>query len=552
MKHLAATLLFSLIVSAASAQSPLQWGLAAQSTGNVYEDAFSVTFDTQHNLYVTGYFSSSSVTFGNFTLYNSGQTDAFIVKYDPLLNPLWAISFGGASEEYGMGITCDSSNRIVVVGNYTSPYIVLGNDTLYNSGSSTPDMFIARLDVNGDFVWARSEGCINWDNCAAVDMNTANGDIYVGGAFYLDDMIIGNDTFVNAGGYDMVLMKFDINGNYQWAQHAGGNFNDLSNAVAYDAAGDFVVTSGGFASDTLNYPTDTLLNPAGGLPETFVVKYDANGTCIWARRSGAGDNDHSVGIDVDANGIIYVGGHYHSPGFAFGNDTLINQGQGDIYLLVYDGNGNQLWAKSAGGPEQDFGYNVFVDRLGNIYYSGMFASLTVSFGAYTHNNVNLNEDMFMTVYDAAGNETGSMSGGGLGMEHISSVVANTSGIYMVGSFGTPSLTLGSSTLTNTDPSGNTSDAFIATSSITLNTNSVAQPNTVQVMPNPGNGMFTFSSPEMITALTIYNAQGEVVSTAQNVNSMQQHVDLSAMPAGIYYYSIATESAPHLTGTFVKL
>lgn len=539
MKNFFITSFACLFSIAVSAQVPLAFGIATQGFGNSWDDAYSVTFDTQHNVYVTGYFSSDSIRFGTYTLHNNGGADLYIVKYDAALNVQWAISAGGTGDEYGMGISCDSSDRLVVVGNFSSSTLALGSHVIANRATFTPDMFIARFDVNGNFLWARSEGTTNWDNCAGVDMNTLTGDIYVGAAYYLTPMIIGTDTFPNRGGYDMVVMKFDRDGNYQWARHAGGNYNDLANAVAFDRAG-YVIASGGFASDTLRFPTDALVNPAMGLPETFVVKYDEAGNCIWARRSGAGDNDHSVAVDVGSNGNIYVGGHYHSTGFAFGNDVLINQGQGDVYLLVYDGNGNPLWAKSAGGPEQDFGYNVYVDALDNIYYAGMFTSLSITFGPYTHSNSNINEDMFLTVYDAAGNETGSLSAGGLGMDYINSVVANSSGIYMAGSFGTPVLTLGISTLVNTDPSGNTADPFIAGSSIPLHTATALSPLQLHVAPNPSTGIFNFTCVSTETAtLKIYNATGEEIASRTANNTGNFSVDLTAQPSGIYFAVIAS-------------
>lgn len=549
MKHLFASAVI-LFCCAAPAQAQLQWGLAAQGQGDFYDDAASVTFDSQNNLYVTGYFASDSVSFGNITLHNAGASDAYVVKYDAQLTPIWAIAIGGSGDEYGMGITCDSSDRIVVVGNFGSASLTLGSTTINNRGSSTPDMFIARLDANGNFIWARSEGASNWDNCAGVDMNTQNGDVYVSAAYYLDTMFIGNDTLLNRGGYDLVLMKFDINGNYLWSRDAGGNFNDLANAVAFDADG-YVITSGGFASDTLVFPTDVLVNPVMGLPETFVVKYDENGNCIWAERAGAGDNDHSVAIDVDANGIIYVGGHYHSGSFVFGNDTLVNQGQGDVYLLVYDANGTQLWGKSAGGIEQDFGYGVYVDASGRIYTCGMFQSISIDFGPYTFNNPNVNDNMFLVVYDAAGNEIDSLSGGGLGMDYIASMVANANGVYAVGSFGTPTMTFGSTTLTNTDASGNTSDMFIATTAIPLNIPQ-NQSNSVRIFPNPGNGVFNFSSKGLISTLTVYNAMGEMVSRVENMNAYSASIDLSAHEAGVYFYTITTSENGSTSGRIVNV
>lgn len=537
MKHFSTLLFISVLSVTIHAQNTLQWGSAEQGHGDFYDDAASVTFDSQKNVYMTGYFASDSISFGSVVLHSNGVADAYVVKFDPYLQVQWAVSFGGSAEEYGLGISADSSDRIVVVGNFSSASMTLGSTTIMNRGVSTPDMFIAQLDANGNFLWARSEGGGNYDNCAGVDLNTANGDVYVSAAYYLDTMFIGNDTLLNRGGYDMVLMKFDANGNYLWARDAGGNFNDLANAVAFDVNG-YVITSGGFASDSLTFPTDTLMNPVAALPETFVVKYDVNGNCIWAERAGAGDNDHSVAIDADVNGQLYVGGHYHSGSFVFGNDTLVNQGQGDVYLLSYDANGNQLWGKAAGGIEQDFGYGVYVDANGKIYSCGMFQSLSIDFGPYTFNNPNINDNMFVVMYDAAGNEIDSLSGGGLGMDYIGSIAVSTAGLYAVGAFGTPNLVMGTSMLVNTDPSGNTTDAFIATTAIPLNTIAADEKNPVRVFPNPGNGQFNFTTNiDASVQVKVFDAMGREIISLQEPNAKQFSIDLSGEAEGHYFVQI---------------
>ncbi|HTF03817.1 MAG TPA: T9SS type A sorting domain-containing protein [Bacteroidia bacterium] len=535
-------LLASLSCIQSFAQMQLMIASGTQGFGNNWDAAASVTYDTQENIYVTGYFASDSITFGNITLHNQGGADMYIVKYDLVLNVQWALSIGGSGGEYGQGITADSSNNIIVVGNFESASIVMGNDTLVNHAAGTPDMFIARIDVNGNFLWARNEGGTNYDNCGGVDMNPVNGDIYVAGAYYLSDMIIENDTFVNRGGYDMILMKFDLAGNYLWAQDGGGNLNDLGNGVAWDASSNHVVVSGGFAGDSLIFPNgDTLVNAFSGQPDIFVVKYDPSGNFVWSRRAGAADNDHSVSVDVDGNGQVYVAGHYHSLSFVVGNDTLVNQGMGDAFLIAYDINGNPLWAKTAGGMDHDFGYHVWVDNGNRIYFSGMYMSSSITFGSFTHNNMMMGmEDLFLTMYAPWGFESGSLTGGGMGADYVASLVSNIAGIYMVGGFTSTTLWAGSATLTNTDPSGNTGDAMVLTSFIPLNMTEPIDENNFSVYPNPGTGVFNFVNPQNENVrVEIFNAIGQQVYISENNSAATFAVDLSGEPAGIYFAKMLT-------------
>ncbi len=543
MKHFFYSILLCLVFSIGlQAQIPLNLGGGTQGFGTGWDDASSITYDTQENIYVTGYFSSDSIRFGNIILYNQGAADMYIVKYDLGLAVQWAISVGGSGNEYGMGITADSSSNLVVVGNFESSSIVMGNDTLTNLSAGTPDMFIARIDVNGNFLWARREGTTNWDNCSSVDMNPWNGDIYVAGSYYLDDMMIGTDTFPNRGGYDMILMKFDLVGNYIWARDAGGNFNDLGNGVCYDNNG-YAYVSGGFASDTLNFPGDTLINPMMGMPDIFVVKYDQSGNYLWSRRAGSIDNDHSVSVDTDGS-QVYVVGHYHSSSFTFGSDTLVNQGMGDVFILAYDSNGNPMWAKGAGGADHDFGYHVWVDNGSRIYFSGMFMSSSITFGTFTHNNMMTGmEDLYLTMYDAFGFASGSLSGGGMGADYLSSLISNIAGIYMVGGFTSITMWNGAGGFTNTDATGNTGDPMVLMSSIPLAVSSTAVENNFSVYPNPGNGMFSFSSTEIgVVNVVVYNTLGEAVIMASNQNAKYFNIDLADQPNGIYYVQMNSGDA----------
>jgi len=66
------------------------------STGSGVETATDIAVDEAGNYYVTGYYTGTSV-FGPTALTNSGQTDIFVVKYNPAGTVLWAQKYGDAN-----------------------------------------------------------------------------------------------------------------------------------------------------------------------------------------------------------------------------------------------------------------------------------------------------------------------------------------------------------------------------------------------------------------------------------------------------------------------
>lgn len=86
--------------------------LWAKSVGGVnYESKIAV--DSNGNTYVTGHYGSGTITFGNFTLTNSGLFDIYVVKYDSNGDVVWAKSTGGTGYDYGVGIAADDNGIVL-------------------------------------------------------------------------------------------------------------------------------------------------------------------------------------------------------------------------------------------------------------------------------------------------------------------------------------------------------------------------------------------------------------------------------------------------------
>ncbi|MEN6446018.1 MAG: SBBP repeat-containing protein [Candidatus Cloacimonas sp.] len=102
-----------------------------------------------------------------------------------------------------------------------------------------------------EWLWAKKAGgkSDDYGNSIAVD---ANGNSYVTGTFYGSSATFGSTTLTGSGYDDIFVAKMDSNGNWLWARQAGGTLSDLGNSIAVDANGNSYVT-GTFDGSSATY-----------------------------------------------------------------------------------------------------------------------------------------------------------------------------------------------------------------------------------------------------------------------------------------------------------
>ena len=312
-----------------------------------------------------------------------------------------------------------------------------------------------------DWLWAKSARGIGFDIAYSIALD-ASGNTYVAGWFYGTTLNFGNITLINSdstnSNADIFLAKYDANGNVLWAKSAEGMYDDFAYSIAVDTSGNTYVT-GSFNSPYLTFGSTTLTNAGGD--DIFLVKYDANGNVLWAKSPGGAASDDATSVAVDVSGNIYLAGYFFSPTITFDSITLTNVGSQNIFIAKYDTNGNVIWAKCAGGTDNDDAFSIAVDVSGNIYMTGGFTSPIISFGSTTLTNTNSYIDIFLSKYDANGNVLWAKSFWGTGDDYATSLSSDAFGnIYMAGYFYS-SLGFGSTILTNVDNTYNATDLFIA-------------------------------------------------------------------------------------------
>ena len=377
----------------------VQW--ARNAKGSDEDEGVGIATDVSGNVYVTGTFNSLSITFGTTTLTNKGSYDMYIVKYDKDGNVKWAKNAGGSGDDYGNSIATDGSGNVYVTGRFSSSSITFGKTILYNAGTSSLDMFVVKYDASGNVLWAKSAGGSNsdLDGCVAIG---ASGDVYVTGSFSSPSIAFGNNiTLTNAdnSGYvnmvDMFIVKYGADGNAVWAKNAGGRSNGWGIATHGIEGSENVFVTGTFGlCPSVTFGNITLKN--SGTSDIFIVTYDASGNVLWAKSAGGTDEAIAWSIATDGSGNAFVTGDFNSPSITFGTITLSNTNNSntiiysDMFLAKYDPNGNVLWAKCVGGTiskpgpghpkSTNAGINDVLTNEINIYPNPTSGKVTLSTG----------------------------------------------------------------------------------------------------------------------------------------------------------------------------
>jgi hypothetical protein len=531
-----------------------QWARCATIEGS--SEGMSIATDAAGNVYETGFFMSSTITFGTILLTNAGPPNAediFLVKYDYNGNLLWAKSANGVGQAWGM--CADSAGNTYITGWFNSSTITFGSITLSLANGG---FFIAKYDPNGNAIWAKSTTGANNDGYGFSASADKNGNVFVGGWFSSPTFTLGSVTLTNTGSIytrDFFLVKYDSNGNTLWAKNGGGTNDDFGNSVSADLSGNVVIT--GVFKDSICTIGSTNLVNAGYLDnDIFLAKYDANGNVIWALRAGGIDWDDGNSVSIDRNGNVFLAGEFGDSSITFGTTTLVNSNlinnSYDAFLVKYDPNGNVIWAKKGIGTNSDFGYSVSADTSGNAYMTGEFLSSTIIFGSITLTRPPGSTDpIYIVKYDPNGNVLcgAALASGGDDQDAVSA--DRLGNAYIGGDYYFDPFIVGSDTL----PPPGGEDVFVAKYNCNLDAgvNEFTNEENISVFPNPSNGIFTLkwdmgqmtSDVEKNCVVEIYNVLGEEIFEqkiiSQKGQAQKTEIDLSNESNGIYFVTVKNEN-----------
>lgn len=508
------------------------------SSGSSLRDkGFGIDVDAVGNSYVTGYFQGTMVM-GTYTLTAIGGEDVFVAKYNSAGNVLWAFSEGGTGNEQGLALACDSSGNFAITGVYTGAP-TFGTTTL----SANSGYFVAYYNSSGVFQWAEEFGSPGGGIAADVDLDPLGRPVIVG--YFTGTENFGTTTLTSTGQNEGFVLRYDATGNFDWAVSFGGTLDDYANGVNTDLNGNVFVT-GRYNGTAIfgSLPTTT----AGGF-DVFLTKLDPSGNFLWV--AGAGNcpgDDSGEGVDVDAQGNVFITGYIALGTALFGSSTYLNSsGMEDGFVACYSNSGTFQWAKSFGGTGDDFGADINVSIPGAIFISGFFTN-TATIGT-TNLTSSGGKDVLVVMIDTWGNFHWALGGGGTGNEIGRSISTGGGYIYFAG------LTDSTGTYSASAVPNNGVDDVIVGKILAENVGVAADDETslIRVYPNPASDQLhiqPIAAFEENVVITIYDVTGKSVLVQQCTSTGQSIIDVSALGTGIYTLIITGEEI-NFTSKFIR-
>jgi type IX secretion system substrate protein/beta-propeller repeat-containing protein len=521
--------LFLLFSTGSNAQAP-SWLWAKSAGGNSDDRAFSIASDNTGNLYITGRFTSPSITFGATTLFNPGMV---LVKYDSNGNIIWAKGASGSNYNRGNAVATDNAGNIYVAGYFSSNTISF--DTIQLTRNDTTviwsNLFLVKYDSSGNVIWAKNATKKGSSTANAVTADNL-GNIFVAGAAGSDTLVIGPDTLFPGSYYDYFVAKYDTAGNALWARgiSAGGFITDVDGPfISADKYGNVCVT-GGFHNPTCVIVTTVLVNQ--GNDNIYLAKFNGAGNLLWAKRYGASGEDNATSIATDTSGNIYITGFFTSTNITFDAFTLPGYGY-VVFVVRLDPGGTAVWAKRFGRLDYPASPKIVADKNEDVYVTGYFSSPALVF---TLTDSLVNEGLFLAKYDNNGNFKWARDA--LGGSRATGVTVDVTGnAYITGYFGSDTLIFDSTVLLN--DTNFLTDIFIAAINPLT---SVAEFNfnldkNLSVFPNPSSGRFyILTNRNDQGTITIYDMIGKEI-VYKIIGPGLQQIDISVQPKGIYFVTV---------------
>lgn len=347
---------------------------------------------------------SGTMHFGDLTITANGETDIFVAKLDNQGAWLWAETFGGSGSDSGADLVLDAAGNLCVTGTYTGTVNFTCGEV---TSQGLSDIFVLKLDNSGTPLAAVSGGGAGDDTGTGI-VSTPDLHYAICGSF--DAMAtFGSNTVNTTGETDILLARLD--GNLVWLSTAvaGGADADSVAGIGTDVEGNLYLT--GYFTDTAQFGGLELQSLGG--KDVFVAKADLGNSWQWAQTCGSSADDAALAIAVTQAGMCYITG-YASEDFHYGQQVIQSYGAKDILCAALQPEGSWIWAKLTGSYIEnnnnldDVGQGVTVNAGGNCTVTGFFTG-EVHFGPTDLLPRGANETFISTLISGVDNDDSTQS-----------------------------------------------------------------------------------------------------------------------------------------------
>lgn len=494
---------------------------------------------------------------------------------------LWTRSYGSSLTEVGgqMSVNSFGNNMasaafdLVDGGLYVSTYTP-GNDGWVSTNNGEDDIWVLKLDANGDTLWTRVLGGIGIDRVYRMRAVSTGGVILAGRTTNGAGLCTGFQ-----GQTDGLLVRLDASGNTLWSRCMGGSEQDFFYDVAENPAGNFVAcgesgsTNGDLAGAGNGLAWVQIVNGLNGVPvvsyaplgpngsnpdalenftivtrmstesayllggftspsfsdfnldDIWVAKMDVVGNVLWSRSYGSTNaRDGSAAlVELPDGGFIIaglLGGNGGFPQYLGGN--------GDGLLIHCDTDGNVVWSRNYGGSDWEYFNDATLDADGKLLVAGFSRSTnaqltnTQSYGNADH--------WLLKVEPSTGDTIWTKRMGGPNFDAATGVASSGTTNYLAmvgrsdGQGGWISGNNGGRDLWVVRLSGDFSNGL---------QNDVRNNSTPLLYPNPANHVLALSADQGIQRVRVQDIRGRLMLDHQLPHTLRTAIDVSPLPNGIY-------------------
>ena len=313
------------------------WGSAG------FDEGSAITYDSNGNIYIAGegnetWDGPGSIAPLNAFAGSNSHNNIVIVKLNSAGVYQWHTFYGAANNyDDGFAITSDNAGNVYVVGEshatWDGPNSVAPLNA-HSDGNTFRDIVVIKLNSAGNYQWHAFYGSVDDDFGFAVTSDSSNN-IYIAGSSYAPWDGPGSTAPLNSytDKADIVVLKLNSTGAYQWHTFYGSANDDQIYGITSDNNGNLYIT--GYSNGSWNGPSSTApINNYVGWDDIVVVKLDKNGTYKWHTFLGANNRNYGYAITSDNNDNLYIAGRSDASWNGPGSVAPLNAYSGDYDIAV--------------------------------------------------------------------------------------------------------------------------------------------------------------------------------------------------------------------------
>ncbi len=414
------------------------------------ETALGLAFDAlRGNVWISGSYIGAADFGGGPLAAASGLPDAFVLKVGTDGTHRFSEGYNGPNLDSASAIVVDVMTGGVSVGGTYKGTTAFADGFTMASRAGSVDLFVTRLDVNGDQVFFSSLGGDGDEQFGAIAAGS-NGATWIAGGFvgtFIGAADAGGGEFTVAGAHtDSIVAQLGEDGFVQSAVHLRGTQSNRVTSLARDSSNG--MWFGGTFYGSLSIGSFTRSDTGGG--DLFNGRFDglADNPAVQATFGSTGIED-LVAVVSGGPSSVWLAGTFGASGVDFGGGLLASDGFTDSFLARRDSAGGFMTAWRFGSVNNDYASDVCVTPNGNVWVLGTFTNQTSLGGDPIDSNGDW--DAYLVGFTETGAHVASIGLGGAGRDQYPRMQCSPDGtIWIAGSFDRE-VTLGGDVLTTSGP-----------------------------------------------------------------------------------------------------